>query len=501
MMKYFSIILILSVLLSCSGSSNPAGEQASSGSLVFVGIQNDFIPVVYFEVVIKSGSTDDPGNKQGLAWYTANYLKRGTANFDADQIEQKLRDIGGRLNIRIDREVIEISGQILLENLETYYQIFSEIILSPAFPESESGKLKSDQEQALKAIVRDDSRLALAVLQSELYQGSSYEHPAEGYFSSIATLTAADAKEFYTQHFVKNNIICGLAGSYSAEFAERFKTDLNKLAAGKLAEKEPLTISEQKRRVVLVRKEGRAQAQIRMGRLVDYDRKNSDWFPLLIANSYLGQHRESFNQLYLTIRSQRGMSYGAYSYHEHFEQAGWSKNARALIPYKPQYFSIWTYPQQWNTEFAIKMTIYQLDKLLKYGIEPEKLEQVKSFQVNYFPFLIESPPQRLKVELEQVYFDQAGFVNSFAEKIQALAEAEILPAVRKHWSADDLTIVVVCDEADRMKEELLTIETELSLPPGASGAGLEEVNKTVKNIDLKLTPDDIVIINAEELFN
>ena len=501
MMKYLSFILVLSILLSCSGGSEQGTAEPHKAADNFVGIQNDFIPVVYFDVIFKCGSVDDPAGQEGLAWHTANYLKRGTENYSADQIEEKLRNIGARLNIRVDREVIEISGQTLLENLEAFYQIYSEIILSPTFPADENDNIRADQEQALKDIIRDDSRLSLAVLQNTIYAGTPAAHPVAGYFSAIEKLTPAQAKDFYKQHFVKANLLYGLAGSYSDEFAERFKADLNKLAQGSPTRRANQNMPERKRRVVLVNKEGRDQAQIRIGETVAYDRNDPLWYALLVGNSYLGEHRESFNRLYTTIRTQRGMSYGAYSYLEHFEQAGWSKDKRALIPFTPQYFSTWTYPRLWNTEFAVKMTVHEIRKLLKDGLPEEKLDQIKNFQINHFPFLIESPPQRLTVELEEKYYNQDDFIETFADKIRTVTNADILRAVQKYWNVDDLTIVVVCSEAEKMKQELLTVETELTLPPGASSEGLEEVNQTVENIDLQFTPDEIEIVNAEELFH
>ena len=501
MMKYLSLVLVLSLLLFCSGGSDQSESQSQGLSAKFVGIQNDFIPVVYFDVVIKCGSVNDPQGLEGLAWYTANYLKHGTKKYGADQIEQKLLNIGARLDIRVDREVIEISGQTLLENLPEFYQIYSEIILSPTFPVDESDKIKSDQKQALKDIIRDDSRLSLAVLQSNIYKGTALAHPVEGYFTSIEKLTPADAKDFYVKYFVQKNLLFGLAGSYSDEFAQRFQSDLNQLSVGRPAEIDAPKMPEPKRQVILVNKEGRDQAQIRLGEAVAYNRHDPEWFALLVGNSYLGEHRESFNRLYTTIRAQRGMSYGAYSYHEHFEQAGWSKNKRALIPFSPQYFSTWTYPQQWNTEFAIKMTVYEMGKLLENGIPDDKLEQIKNFQINHFPFLIESPPQRLKVELEELYYNQPDFIEAFADKISAVTGSDVLNAVKQYWNIDNLIIVVVCDEAEKMKQELLTSETELTLPPGASSEGLEEVNNTVKAVDLQFSPDDIEIVNAEELFH
>ncbi|NIP44657.1 MAG: insulinase family protein, partial [candidate division Zixibacteria bacterium] len=402
----------------------------------------DRFPVVHFAMVIKSGSASDPDGKEGLAWFTANLLKRGSKSYNREQIEEGLEDIGGELDIRVEREVIVITGKTLRDNLDKYYAIFSDIIFNPDFPADEVANLRTDQEQAIRNIVRDDARLCHEAFLYELYAGHPYAHPVQGYLTSAADLTADDAKRFYKKHFVKGNAICGLAGMYSPEFEKQFKNDMNKLKWGSVPDDERVIVRPGEMRVMLVEKPGRDQSQIRMGKLVDYTRRDSIWYTYLAANTYLGQHRESFGKLYTTIRSERGLSYGAYSYPEHFRQSGWSKNPMPLTPFDPQYFSMWTYPKRINTEFSIKMAKHELDQILRYGIDPGELQRFVSFQINHFPFLIETAEQRLLMEMEEIYYNQPDFIENFENNLQAVSHANISDVLDRNWSSDDILIVV-----------------------------------------------------------
>jgi zinc protease len=456
--------------------------------------------VTYISVAIKSGSADDPRGKEGLAWLTANYLKHGTKSYTQKQIEERIADLGGRLNIRVDREVIEISGRVLSDKLEDYYEIFKEIILTPTFSFAELSALKLAQEQALQQILRDDASLSLEALIHFLYSGHPYSHPVTGYFSSIEKLTNEDARTFYSEHFRSGNMICGLAGDYPDGFLNTFTEDIAQLPSSVPSHKRPPVSEYKKRSVVLVEKAGRDQAQIRIGRVVDYTRDDPDWYALQVANSYLGRHREGFGRLFITVREERGLSYGAYSYLEHFEQAGWSNNPLPLTPMNPQYFSMWTYPRRVNTEFAIKMMVYELEKLILTGIDPVAMETVKKYEVNHFPFLIESIEQELSMALEAVYYNQPDFVKGYDERIKTLTSAAVNTAVFDRWSSEDLLILVVTDDAEEMKTTLLSPETQLELPSGATETGLKRVNDEVKSFDLGLNPEDIVIVNADQLF-
>jgi zinc protease len=499
MIRKLICLAVLVLLMACSQGSDDARGKGDSGDIRFVGIPSQTTPVVYFYVAVEFGSTSDPAGKEGLVWFTANLMRRGTESFSRDEIDSKLEEIGGKLDIRVDRKVIVISGQTLLENLDQYYEIFADILLHPAFPEDEVENLRMDQEQALNEIIRDDSRLSKEVLISSLYGENPLAHPVPGYFSTIPNLTVEKAREFYDYHFLPAHMIFGLAGNYSEEFAQKFQDDMAELPGGALREEYRGIIPANSRRVVIVQKEGRDQAQLRMGKVVEYTRFDEVWFPLLVANTYLGQHRESFGRLFQTIRAERGMSYGAYSYHEHFQPGG-SKNSLPLIPFKPQYFSVWTYPKKNNVEFAIKMALFELQDLIANGMTVDRLEKVKDFQINHFPFLVETTAQRLAMSIEEIYYGQPNFVENFETNIANVSRSDLIAALSRYWSSDDLTIVVVTDDAEELKAELLTAETALELPRGATGEGLEAMNERVKNLDLKLKPEDIIIVNAEELF-
>jgi len=500
MIRKLVCLPVLLLFVACSGGSDEASKAGDRDLIRFVGVPSQTTPVVYFYVAVGFGSTSDGAGDEGLAWFTANLMRRGTESFSRDEIDNKLEEIGGKLDIRVDRKVIVFSGRTLLENLDQYYEIFSDVLLHPTFPEDEVANLRSYQEQALNAILRDDSRLSKAVLISSLYGENPLAHPIPGYFSTIPNLITEDAREFYNYHFLQGNIISGLAGNYNEEFAQRFQDDMADLPAGQIDEEKSDIMPVNNRKVMIVQKEGRDQAQVRMGRIVDYGRKDSAWYPLLVANTYLGQHRESFGRLFQTIRAERGMSYGAYSYYEHFQPASWSKNPMPLIPFMPQYFSVWTYPKKGNVEFAIKMAIYEIEDLIANGMTVDRLEKVKNFQINHFPFLVETPAQRLAMSIEEMYYGQPGFVENFGTNIAGVSRADLTAALSRYWSSDDLAIVVVTDNAEELKAELLTTETALELPRGATGEGLEEMNERVKNLDLKLKPEDIVIVNTEELF-
>ena len=100
------------------------------------------------------------------------------------------------------------------------------------------------------------------------------------------------------------------------------------------------------REVLLVSKPG-ADASISFGFPIDLSRGERDFYPLWVANSWLGEHRNQSSHLFKVIREIRGLNYGDYSYIEAFPEGGSRSmppvnrtqappDIRSLDPHAPQ---------------------------------------------------------------------------------------------------------------------------------------------------------------------
>jgi len=281
---------------------------------------------------------------------------------------------------------------------------------------------------------------------------------------------------------------------------ERFRNDLNKLKEGVIIRQKREVHSIVGRKVLLVEKEGREQTQLRFGHPYNLTREEEDFLPLLVLNTYLGKHRESFGRLYRTVREKRGLSYGAYSYVEHFEQAGWSNMQKVNIPRGEQYFSMWTYPKAVNGKFTIKLVLSELSNLVTNGISQKDLDRVKNFEKNHFPFEIETPQRKSGLMMDEEFYGTKGFLENFEKNIDKITADEINSSAKKYLSPDNIAIVCIVSDGEKFKEELLSEKTEIEYPSGTDALVLKKEDEEVKGLDLKLKPEDIQIWKVSELF-
>jgi zinc protease len=493
--KYFFLTVLLFFF-----SFNCSCTTSTETGLKAIEVKKPGIPVVHFKVMIKSGSKDDPEGKEGLAYFTANLLRRGTKSYSRDQIEEMLDFISGGLDVQTDKEVIVISGTTLKENLEKFYRIFTEVILSPTFPQEEIEKMKVDQINAIENIKQDDTRLTKEAFENLLFRRLPYGHLVEGKISSVRSFTREDAVDFYDRHFLRNNVILGIAGDFDENIKNAFVTDLSKLREGDLSSDETIVPQLVGKKVLLLEKEGRAQTQLRIGHPLAITRKDPDFVPLYLANTYLGRHRESLGRLYRTVRSERGLSYGAYSYVEHFQQAGWSKLAQPNIPRGAQYFSMWIYPKSINGKFVIKLALKELSDLVNFGINEQAFSFVKNFEKNHLPFELETPERKLGLLMDEEFYGNSGFWENFEKRVEDVTSEEVKKVVKNHLSPDNFAIVALVSNGEEFERELLSDQTQIEYPSGVDPNALKNADEKIKAYNLNLKPGNFEIVKVSELF-
>ena len=98
--------------------------------------------------------------------------------------------------------------------------------------------------------------------------------------------------------------------------------------------------------VEIISKDGAFGSAIFAGYPLDITRADDDFAALMVANSYLGEHRKSYGRLYQMIREERSMNYGDYSYIEWYSNGGGNMLPPSGVPRHANYFALWIRPVQ-----------------------------------------------------------------------------------------------------------------------------------------------------------
>ena len=177
------------------------------------------------------------------------------------------------------------------------------------------------------------------------YEGTPYQHPEEGYVDSVRSITLDDVRGFYRAHYPSRQRDAGVGGGYPdgfpADACGATSTRCRRARRRRCRRRAPKPPAGVK--VLLVDKETDASA-ISFGFPIALLRNDPDFVPLLVANSYLGEHRNPVGRLYQMIREARGMNYGNYSYIEAFPAGYATQQPRVNVARRSQLFEIWIRP-------------------------------------------------------------------------------------------------------------------------------------------------------------
>ena len=337
-----------------------AGAGLNDSQLV---LQKNDSPLIAFRILYLTGSADDPAGKEGVASLTASMISEaGTQKNEYQKVLQLLFPMAASYSSQVDKEMTVITGVTHKDNLMPYYELLRDAVLAPGFREDDFSRLKTDQLNYVAKSLRfnDDEELGKEVLNRSIYPNHPYGHPVPGLVTSNTSLTLDDVKNFYKNHYTKDRLVIGVAGNYPQSLIAQIKKDFGAVpeAAGEQAEKKlPQPANVQGLHVVMIEKQTPATA-ISFGFPIPITRSDEDFYPLMIFNSWFGQHRSQFSHLYDVMREKRGLNYGDYSYIEHFAFGGRFMQPLPNYARHQQIFQVWIRPVPNPTRhFALRQAI------------------------------------------------------------------------------------------------------------------------------------------------
>ncbi len=417
-------------------------------------------PLVTFRIVFTTGSAADPAEKQGLAYLTAQMLADGgTKELTYKQVTDALFPMASGVSTQVDKEMVTFSGATHVDNLAGYYKILKGMLLDPGWREEDFRRVKDDAINALKVGLRgnNDEELAKEVLYENIYEGTPYGHYNGGTIGSLEKITLADVKAFYRAQFTQDHLIMGIAGGFPPAFLNTMKNDFQALpAAGGLRPRMPSPHVIEHSRVVIVDKDTRSVA-ISIGYPILAIRSRPDYAAMLLISSFLGQHRMSGGVLYDRMREKRGLNYGDYAYIEYFPRGMFLMEPQPNLARHHQIFQLWIRPVEPPTaKFALRLALFELDKLRRDGMTKEQFERTREFLSKYVNVLTRTKRAELGYAIDSNFYGINPYNEYLKAQLAKLTLAEVNAAIRHYLRTERLVIAVVTRNGEEFKRQLLS---------------------------------------------
>jgi zinc protease len=460
-------------------------------------------PLVTFRVVFTTGAMADPADKPGLAYLTAHLLADGgTRTMTYRQVVDALFPMAAGVDVQVDKEMTTFSGATHVDNLNGYYQVLHDMLLDPGWREEDFARVREDAINAIRVGLRsNDEELGKEVLYQNIFAGTPYGHYDGGDVSALERITLDDVKNFYHGEYSQSHLMLGIAGGYPQDFVDRVKKDFRTLpeSAG-FRPREEWAKPIERTRAVIVEKDTRSVA-ISLGFPIALTRQQPDYAALLLAASYLGQHRMSSGLLYSEMREKRGLNYGDYAYIEYFPRGMYLMEPEPNLMRQFQIFQIWVRPvEPPNAKFALRLALYELDKLIQNGISQADFERTRKFLIKYVNVLTRTRSAELGYAIDGVYLDQPDYNTYLKEHLAKLTREDVNTAIRRYLRTDLLVIAAVSRNGEALKQELASPAASPMTYNSPKPDAVMEEDKTVEKWLLKLKAEDITVVSAEKVF-
>jgi predicted Zn-dependent peptidase len=417
----------------------PKEADLANGVRLIV-LEDRRLPRVSFQIIIPGGGGYyDPEGQAGLASYTAQMMREGTATRTSQQMSQALETLAANVTVGsgISGTTATVSGGALTEDLPKVFDIAADVLLNPSFPADEWDRLKTRAKAGLQ-----QQRTQPAFLAAEVFNRVVYGNHPGGRISatpqSLDAITRDAMVQFHRTRYVPDRAAIAFAGDITLTDARKMVEE--RLGSWKKAGTPPPAITDPPAagpaRVYLISRPSSVQTTMVVGGQ-SMNRLDPDYEELTVANRVLGG---AMGRLFRHLREEKGYTYGIGSSFGATRHVGdWSASTSVRTEV---------------TEPALTDLLAEIAQMRDTPVPDDEIEDAKRALVAGFALSLESPQRMLGYYTESwMYGLPADYWETYPARISAVTPAQAQAAARKYWDPARLQIVAVGD-ASKITEVL-----------------------------------------------
>jgi zinc protease len=358
---------------------------------------------------------------------TADLLDQGTSRHTAPQIAEALARLGTEFNAATEEDYSLASVGSLSTNADALLDLFSEVVMQPAFADAEIARARAQALARIQKRVDDANGFADAAFADYLFGDHPYSRTELGTATAMAEIKKKNIIMNYKRYYRPNNSILAVVGKIGPELRQRVEKVFGAWQPQEVAPPAfPPPPKIEGLSIRLVEKPGIQQAQIRIGQ-VGIRRQDEDFLALRVANMVLGAPFTS--RLMKQIRVKLGLTYSISSAFE------------ARLAEGPFVISTFTKPQ--TTGKAVEETLKVLREFRDGGVAADEVELAKSYLKGLFPQAIETAERFAQnLMLLRLYGVPDTYLSTYAQAMDKIQVADVNRVIQKHFDPKNLRIVV-----------------------------------------------------------
>jgi zinc protease len=475
------------------------------------------------QIMVRTGSADDPVGKEGTANLVAQALIEGGFGDPKNPVtKEKLAEItrpwgdAATPQVLVDKQATTFSVVVPRDAYPEFVaRVLKPMFTQPLWMQAELDRLRREALADIQSRLRfeDEESLGLAALDNWVIPGLGLDHLTAGTVQGLGTITRDDLAGFYKKYYQRGN----MSVSTSINQQDALTTLMDALPEGEMfARPQRLVrvVPEPGRHVLIITQPNAIATGLHLGFPIPVTRASADYWPLFVGNVFLGAHRDDFGRLYTEIREERGYNYGDYSYIEYLYGRPFFQFPPPTTARTQQYFSMWIRPVGHSyTHFLMKAMTAELDRFVKDGLTPEQVAEARIKARTLYLNYAESLSRQLGYRLDDMFYGMKddGYLQQMLAKIDAVTPEQVNAAIKKYLQVENLKYVIVTNESlgDKLADDIASgsnvtpkslAEYHISEPIPPEKKEMLQQDEQWKAYPLNIPRSNIRVVKAADVF-
>jgi len=407
-------------------------REVLDNSLTLLTVERHNLPIVKVVIGIKAGSIIEPEEKAGLANLTASLLTEGTKKRTARQLSEEIEFVGGALGASADDDYITVSLSVLKKDLNLGFELLSDIILNPLFPENELNKKRERIKGSLKAQEEDPEFVASREFKKAVFVTHPYGRLIQGTPETLDMINRNDIVNFHSAFYIPNNAIMSVVGDITPEEVKNLLKQYFSEWHAKESKITPAHFSAEirEKKIIPIDKD-LTQANIILGHL-GISRDNPDYYAISVMNYILGGGGFE-SRLMQNVREEKGLAYDIHSFFDANKYSGT--------------FQVGVQTKNETANTAIDEILKEIKEIRTTPVSDTELSDAKSFLTGSFPLRLETGARIANFLIAVEYYGLGmDYIDKYPSYINSVTKEDVLRVAKKYLDPENFTLVVVADQ-------------------------------------------------------
>ena len=415
---------------------NVWNETLPSGMRI-LGITNDEVPLVEFELLIKGGQLLETKENAGISSIITSLLTKGTKTKTPAELEEELELLGASVRMGSSQEYFILRGNTLAKNFDRTMELVSEIMLQPRWDENEFQLIKQQTLSRLQQEKGEPNSIAALEFKKLAYgENSILSMNQLGTKETVESLSMSDLQEFYKENFSPAYTKFLVAGDIEKDAAAKALKALSAQWPPKNVDfpEVPEFTAPEESKIYFYDVPGAKQSVLYFGAPA-LAATNQDAYSAEVMNYRLGGGSFA-SRLTQELREGKGYTYGI--------RSGFSDN---------EFIGPFTITSGVRSNVTYEATDLVIDILKNYAdtFGAEDLDVTKSFMIKSNARKFETLGAKLNIleDMARFGFD-ADYVKQREQTVTNMSVMDVQELARKYVDADKMYYVIVGDAATQM---------------------------------------------------